>query len=423
MQEWKLSESLDFMEILRTATFAFKEKWCTPSSQEGNPTLNREEKHCLLSSTRCQERLFSRHWTPDLRLRPPRWSSLRRSSVGLKHHWFIWGTMEPKTTKRDYCKTFYAKRESVMRLPKDTAFNPMDWPRDSTSPSWTRFRYMLIDANLIPKLWPHAAHDVVLIYNNLLHSALDNHKSPNDAYGDSSDFREFFVSYACKTWGFSRFTSRAPRKMIYCRPHSCKNASTSRAGTGRHSHKHPGQPGWALKDLPKRANLKLGWIQCEKSSQVWLITKLGPSSICLLEEKQYDVVGYIRLRKTNMELSIALKVAWWQKDIPRNKESTIMTLLHLLETKGFSDSSSPLPCILDTSFISWTSTLPIYMGTWKKPYTWSNQRDLMMDQAECVYLKSASMAWSSREENGTFGSHISWINWIRNLSQRTMLAG
>ena len=26
--------------------------------------------------------------------------------------------MEPKTTKRDYCKTFYAKRESVMRIPK-----------------------------------------------------------------------------------------------------------------------------------------------------------------------------------------------------------------------------------------------------------------------------------------------------------------
>ena len=52
---------------------------------------------------------------------------------------------------------------------------------------------MLIDANLTPKLWPHAAHDVVLIYNNLLHSALDDHMSPNDAYGDSSDFRKFCV--------------------------------------------------------------------------------------------------------------------------------------------------------------------------------------------------------------------------------------
>ena len=58
-----------------------------------------------------------------------------------------------------------------------------------------------------------------------------------------------------------------------------------------------------------------------------------------------------------------LKVAWWQKDISRNQESTIMTLLHLLETKLFSDSSSLLPCILDTNFTSWTSTLPVYMGT------------------------------------------------------------
>ena len=64
---------------------------------------------------------------------------LRRSSLGLKHHWSIWGTMEPRTTKRKNCKTFYAKRESVMRLPQDTALNQMDWPRDSTSPSCTRF--------------------------------------------------------------------------------------------------------------------------------------------------------------------------------------------------------------------------------------------------------------------------------------------
>jgi hypothetical protein len=52
---------------------------------------------------------------------------------------------------------------------------------------------MLIDANLTPKLWHHAAHYAVLIYNNLLHSALDNHKSPNDAYGDLSDFLKLYV--------------------------------------------------------------------------------------------------------------------------------------------------------------------------------------------------------------------------------------
>ena len=32
--------------------------------------------------------------------------------------------------KRKYCKTFYAKRESVMRLPKDTALNQMDFSSD-----------------------------------------------------------------------------------------------------------------------------------------------------------------------------------------------------------------------------------------------------------------------------------------------------
>ena len=52
---------------------------------------------------------------------------------------------------------------------------------------------MRIDANLTPKLWPYAAHCAVLIYNNLTHSALDKHKRPNDAYGDSSDFSKLYV--------------------------------------------------------------------------------------------------------------------------------------------------------------------------------------------------------------------------------------
>jgi hypothetical protein len=52
---------------------------------------------------------------------------------------------------------------------------------------------MVIDAKLTPKLWPYAAHYAVLIYNNLLHSALDYRKSPNDAYGDSSDFSKLYV--------------------------------------------------------------------------------------------------------------------------------------------------------------------------------------------------------------------------------------
>jgi hypothetical protein len=46
---------------------------------------------------------------------------------------------------------------------------------------------------LTPKLWPYAAHYAVRIYNNLPYSALDNHNSPNDAYGDSSDFSKLYV--------------------------------------------------------------------------------------------------------------------------------------------------------------------------------------------------------------------------------------
>jgi len=98
------------------------------------------------------------------------------------------------------------------------------------------------------------------------------------------------------------------------------------------------------------------------------------------------------------------------KNIPRSQKSTIMASLRLLKTKWFSDSSLLLPCILNMNFFSWTSTLPIYIGTWKKPYTWSNKRVLMMDQAECVYCKSAFMASNNREENGTFDSQISWLD-------------
>jgi hypothetical protein len=31
----------------------------------------------------------------------------------------------------------------------------------------------------------------------------------------------------------------------------------------------------------------------------------------------------------------------------------------------------------------------------------------MIDQVECVYFKSVSMAWNNQEENGTFDSQIS----------------
>ena len=68
------------------------------------------------------------------------------------------GTIKPRTTKRKYCRTFYAKRESVMRLPKDTALDQMDWLRHSNLTIMEKFLCMLIDANVAPKLWPYAAY-------------------------------------------------------------------------------------------------------------------------------------------------------------------------------------------------------------------------------------------------------------------------
>jgi len=76
---------------------------------------------------------------------------------------------------------------------------------------------------------------------------------------------------------------KSPVNKIYCQT-SCKNASTSRAGTDRHSQK-PWTRTVSFKDFQKQANLKRGWIQCEQNSQVWSITKLTLSSISLLEEK------------------------------------------------------------------------------------------------------------------------------------------
>jgi hypothetical protein len=227
--------------------------------------------------------------------------------------------VELKTTKRKNCKTFYAKRESVMRLPKDTALNQRDWPRDSSSPSCC----MLIDTNLTPKLWPYAAHYAVLVYNNLPHSALDNHKSPNNAFGDSSDFSKLyvfdsicyalqpskllhkleersakglflgidpagykvldleskvaFVAITVKVFDGKFLSTEENQIHGFCREEEPTQSISLDPTPARLEDEPQGfaaqsQTPWttrvSLKDLPKRANLKLGWIQCEKSSQV-----------------------------------------------------------------------------------------------------------------------------------------------------------
>jgi hypothetical protein len=96
-----------------------------------------------------------------------------------------------------YCKTFYAKRESVTSHHHDANLTRFaacwTWLSRLNLTIMDKVRCMLIDANLRPKLWPYAAHYAVLICNNLPHSALYNHKSPNDAYRDLSDFSKLYI--------------------------------------------------------------------------------------------------------------------------------------------------------------------------------------------------------------------------------------
>ena len=77
------------------------------------------------------------------------------------------------------------------------------------------------------------------------------------------------------------------------------------------------------------------------------MTKLGLKSFCLLDkqDKQYAVVGYARVRNTNTELSSTSKVAFRKR-------------------------------------------------------TFQKQKIMILNQAQCVYLKSASMACDKGEENG-----------------------
>ena len=63
------------------------------------------------------------------------------------------------------------------------------------------------------------------------------------------------------------------------------------------------------------------------TNQTWTLVDLPPGRKAIR-------CGWIYKAKKNEHGAVyRLKVAWWQNDIPRNKESTIMTLLHLLETK------------------------------------------------------------------------------------------
>jgi len=204
---------------------------------------------------------FVRKLKSDLRWQPSRSSSSRRSNLGLKHHWSIWGTTEPTTIQLKHYRTLYAKKESVMRLTRQLL--SIKWTGWRPQPGHQRQSSLhFSDANLTPSsgFILHDTYYAVLVYNNLLHSALgkiskrtlswnwscwlqsSGRTNQNCScskncevlawqvclYRGKSNSRalpgrrtltlKFLGTYACKTWGFLRLTSRAQRKTTYCRP-------------------------------------------------------------------------------------------------------------------------------------------------------------------------------------------------------------
>jgi len=145
-------------------------------------------------------------------------------------------------------------------------------------------------------------------------------------------------SYACKTWGFSRLTWRAQRKKIYCRPHSSKNASTSRARTAHHSHKHPGPRGWASRICGSEQIWSfMDSMREELSSlinnQSWTLVNLPPGG------KAIRCAWIYKAKKSEHGAVYCLKSRLVAKRHSRDPESTIMTPSRLLNTKWFTDSS------------------------------------------------------------------------------------
>jgi hypothetical protein len=195
MQELKLSESLDSMDILMTATFALKENSNTPSSQEGNPTLNNFKSELTQISWVISSRdtggknnvsFSSEVAAALLELIKKEQRRTQASLVYLRND----GAKDYKTkVLQDFLRQERIRHEVTERhCPQSNGL------AERINLTITdKVRCMLIDANLTPKLWPYAAHYVVPIYNNLPHSALDNHKRPSDAYRDSSDFSKLYV--------------------------------------------------------------------------------------------------------------------------------------------------------------------------------------------------------------------------------------
>jgi hypothetical protein len=96
--------------------------------------------------------------------------------------------MEPRTTKRKYCRTFL-RQDGISH-----EFTEISFPQSNGLAERLNLTILdkahseLVDFNLTPKVRTYAENHAMIVYDNLPHYALDNQKSPSHSYGDSSDF-------------------------------------------------------------------------------------------------------------------------------------------------------------------------------------------------------------------------------------------
>ena len=187
----------------------------------------------------------------------------------------------------------------------------------------------LFCGNSTPKPWTYDAQFAVLIYNNLPNSALDNHKSPNGAYGDSSEFSKFHVfvwiipRWWCSPIDYSDARERWHRELsVFLGHHSfCiswrkdeqKDCFLDLQSQGCLFQKpvNVSLAGFCLKRkiwFTSMANESELELFC-RSKQKWILDLINAREISLerhLKERQYAVFGCTRLNRMSTELSTGL---------------------------------------------------------------------------------------------------------------------
>jgi len=178
----------------------------------------------------------------------------------------------------------------------------------------------------------------------------------------------------------------------------------------------------SLKNSRKRANLKLGWIQCEKSSQVWLITKVG-------------LVDLPPGRK-------AMRCGWIYK-AKKNDYGAVYRLKSRLVAKGYSqksgiDYNDTFAPVGDKVILRFVPSFTLHLGyelyqlDIETAYLYGNLKETIymiqpegFDDGSDRVSTSKVHLWPQAIGKRMVLSALKFpeINWIRNLSKGTMLDG